>query len=149
MSLTTDVMVLGMTPLFKEFGQEELRLIAFGARKRPFRESEVVHHEGRSAEGAAVVAEGTLRVETEAGDLGRAGPYSLLDEGALLVRRPHTYTATAESDGALIIIDRALMRRMIEEFPNVGERMKARIAERLARIAERAELPLKRLAETL
>ena len=145
MSLTADVMTLAASPLFGEFEQEQLRLIAFGARKREFRRGDVVFREGRPAEGATIVIEGQLLVEAEDGTVGTAGPRALLDETALLSRRPHSYTATAETDGSLMVIDRPLFRRMVEEFPDIADRTRTRIARRLTRLATEAEGPLRRL----
>ena len=138
-------MTLANAPLFGEFGEEQLRLIAFGARRREFRAGDVLFREGRTAEGASIVAAGRVSVETEAGERGTAGVYALLDETALLARRAHGYTATAETDGAIIVVDRPLFRRMIEEFPQIAERTEARILRRLATLASDAERPLRRL----
>ena len=146
MSLTSDVMTLANAPLFREMSEEQLRLIAFGARKREFREGDVVFREGRPAEGASIVAEGRLAVENEAGERGMAGTHALLDELALIGRRPHRFTATAEARGALMIIDRTLFRRMVDEFPDIAERVRVRIERRVELLTREAEGPLRRLA---
>ena len=145
MSLTSDVMTLANAPLFREFDEEQLRLIAFGARKRPFRVGDVVFREGRPAEGAAIVAEGRLTVENEAGERGTAPTYSLLDEVALLSRRPHAFTAVADTDGVLMVVDRTLFRRMLDEFPEIADRTRERFEGRLVQLAAKAEGPLRRL----
>ena len=146
MTLTADVMTLANAPLFREFNEEQLRLIAFGARKRPFRAGDVVFREGRPAEGAAIVAEGRLTIENEAGERGTAPTHALLDEIALLSRRPHVYTATAEVDGALMVVDRTLFRRMLDEFPEIADRTRERFERRLVGLVTDAEGPLRRLA---
>ena len=92
-----------------------------------------------------MVAEGRIALSASDGTRGTAGAHALLDEGALLMRRPHAFTATAETDGMLIVVDRPLFHRMIEEFPVIATRTRARITRRLERIAKDAEGALSRL----
>ena len=145
MSLTADTILLANAPLFGSLAQDELRLIAFGARKRPFRAGDVLFHEGRAADGAAVVEAGRIRLENAAGDHRIAERFALLDEFALVGRRPHVHTMTAETDGSLMLIDRTLFRRMLEEFPDIAKKTRDRLAARLERLAVEAEGALRRL----
>lgn len=100
----------------------------------------------RPAEGATVVLRG--RVELTDGDSGwEAGPGTLLDELALLTRRRHAFGAFALTDVEVLPVERTLFRRLVEEYPDIAARVRARIAGRLAALAEEMEPVVRRMEE--
>ena len=144
-ALLTDTGVLAATPLFGELTDEQRKLVAFGARRRELRAGDVLHREGRAAEGATVVLRGTLELENEEGARDEAQAATLLDELALISRRSHEWTATAATDAVVLPVDRTLFRRLLEEFPDIATRVRTRIAERLAHLADEMEPVAKRM----
>ena len=144
-ALLTDTGVLAATPLFRDLTDEQRKLVAFGARRRMLRAGDLLHQEGRAAEGATVVLRGALALSLEDAEQGMAGPTSLLDELALVARRPHSYTARALEEVAILPVDRTLFRRLIEEYPDIAERVRGRIADRLARLADELDPIARRL----
>ena len=125
---------------------EQRRLVAFGARRRILRSGDVLHEMNRPAEGATVVLRGTL--ELTDGDAGwTAGPATLLDELALLTRRPHSFGAFALTDAEVLPIERTLFRRLLEEYPEIAARVRERIAERMASLADEMEPVVRRMEE--
>ena len=131
MALNADIALLRSVPLFEDMSDEQLRLFAFGAKKRVHRAGETLHERGRPAEGALILMMGELELENEAGAVQVAEPGALIDEIALVARRPHLETARAIEDGAVMAIDRPLFVRMAEEYPDVAELMRQRIGARL------------------
>ena len=99
---------------------------------------------GRPAEGATVVLRG--RLELTDGDSGwEAGSTTLLDELALLTRRPHAYGAFALVQTEVLPIERTLFRRLLEEYPQIASRVRERIAERLGSLADEMEPIVRRM----
>ena len=146
MALAADIALLRETPLFGDMTDEELRLFAFGAKKRVFREGERLHERGRAADGALVLMMGALELTDEDGEASRAEPGALLDEMALYKRARHDATAVAVEDGAVMAIGRDLFMRMVEEYPGIAEIARARIADRLDGILAAVEPVAERLA---
>ena len=123
---------------------EQRKLVAFGARRRVLRSGDVLHEMNRPAEGATVVLRGTL--ELTDGDSGwEAGPATLLDELALLTRRPHLYGAFALTDVEVLPVERMLFRRLLEEYPDIAARVRERIAARMAALADEMEPVVRRM----
>ena len=130
---------LRAAPLFGELNDEQLRLIAFGARKRGFEAGEVLFREGRSADGGVVLVRGYVELTSEAGERVEVDPGGLIAELALVARRPHAHTATATTEGVMMTIERALFRRMVEEYPDIAGHLRRRIAARLDGLLHRIE----------
>ena len=131
MALAADIALLRDAPLFERMGEEELRLFAFGARKRVFREGETVWVRGADAPGGAIVMMGSLELTDANGARRTAEPGTLVEELALARRRPHDTTAVALEDGALMEIGRDLFHRMVEEYPGIAAHVADRVATRL------------------
>ena len=144
-ALLTDTGVLAATPLFGELTDEQRKLVAFGARRRELRDGDVLHRAGRAAEGATVLLRGTLELTDEDGQRAVVGPSTLLDELALVSRRPHAWTATAIGGAVVLPVDRTLFRRLLEEYPDIAARVRNRIAQRLAKLADEMEPIVERL----
>ena len=143
-ALQTDTGVLAATPLFAALTDEQRKLVAFGARRRTLRPGDVLHEMNRAAEGATVVLRGTL--ELTDGDSGwEAGPATLLDELALLTRRPHAFGAFALSAVEVLPVERTLFRRLLEEYPDIAARVRERIAGRLSDLAEQMDPLVRRM----
>ena len=146
MALAADIALLREAPLFGDMTDEELRLFAFGAKKHVFREGERLHERGRTAEGGLVVMMGRLALTDAEGDTREAEAGELLDEMALYKRSRHAETAVAAEDGAVMAISHELFMRMVEEYPNIAEIARARIADRLDGLLHAIEGPAMRLA---
>ncbi|MBA4611509.1 cyclic nucleotide-binding domain-containing protein [Stappia taiwanensis] len=126
MSLARDMDLLRKVPLLADFPDEQLRLLAFSAENVSYRDGEVLFVEGERADGGLVVASGAVMLESENeanGQGDRYGPGSLIGETALLVetRRPARAVASGATD--VIRIRRALFKRMLQEFPDIAQRL--------------------------
>jgi CRP-like cAMP-binding protein len=135
MSLDSDIARLSRVPLFQELNTVQVRLLAFSSVHRELTAGEALFHEGAEAFSGFVVANGEivlLRGEGEAKQkVATCEPGSLIGELALFaeMRRPATAIATRPTD--VIEINRALMARMLNEFPELAIRLRAFLAGRL------------------
>jgi CRP-like cAMP-binding protein len=135
MSLDSDIALLSRVPLFSELNSEQVRLLAFSALHRELRVDEVLFHEGSEAFSGYIVASGEIVMSRGEGKakktLATCEPGSLIGEIALFIatKRPATATATRLTD--VIEINRALMTRMLNEYPHVALRLRAALTERL------------------
>jgi CRP-like cAMP-binding protein len=135
MSLDSDIALLSRVPLFSELNSEQVRLLAFSAVRRELRVDEVLFREGQEAHSGYIVANGEIVMTRGEGStkktLATCEPGSLIGEIALFIetKRPATATATRLTD--VMEINRALMTRMLNEYPHVALRLRATLTERL------------------
>lgn len=140
MALADDIRVLAGAPVFSRLPEEALRLVAFGAVRRYLAEGEVLFQEGTPADSAYIVVSGRLGVLAADGSTTHepAGPGSLISELALVSAVERKFTAIAERDCEVLGISRSLFRRLIEEYPQAGAIIEARIRENITRLASDA-----------
>lgn len=141
MSLDSDIALLSQVPLFSELNPEQVRLLAFSALHRELRVDEVLFREGDEAQSGFVVASGELVLSHGEGRrkkvLATCEPGSLIGEVALLIPTKRPATATANRLSNVMEINRTLVTRMLNEYPQVALRMRAALSERLtATVAE-------------
>jgi CRP-like cAMP-binding protein len=133
MSLETDVQLLARVPMLSEFSEDKLRLLAFSAESRRYRDGQRLFAAGDRADAGYVIGSGRVALTSP----GRAEPVeiaaagSLIGELALIVDGERSLTATAIGDVETIVIRRPLFRRMLDEYPEVAARMQARMAAQL------------------
>lgn len=135
MSLDSDISLLSRVPLFSELNAEQVRLLAFSAAHRELRVDEVLFREGEDATSGFIVASGEIVLSHGDGKarkiMASCETGCLLGEIALFIKtkRPATATATRLTD--VLEINRALITRMLNEYPHVALRLRAAITERL------------------
>lgn len=136
MSLDNDISLLSGVPLFSELNAEQVRLLAFSAAHRELGPDETLFREGDDAQAGYIVARGEIVMSRGEGDdrkiLATCDTGCLIGEIALFIntKRPATATATRMTD--VMEINRALMTRMLNEYPHVALRLRVALSERLA-----------------
>lgn len=143
MALSDDMFLLKGVPLFADLDGEQLRLIAFGAEHRALGPGEVLFREGEEADGAYVVVSGILELweSTRGGEpvrIANASAGMMLSELALATTTERKFTALAQDRADVMRISRALFRRLLEEYPEVADVIRRRIAASLLQLAEGA-----------
>lgn len=141
MSLDSDIALLSQVPLFGGLNAEQVRLLAFSAVHRELRVDEVLFREGEEALSGFVVVSGEIAMSRGTGSrkklLASCEPGSLIGEVALLVPTKRRGTAAATRLSDVMEINRALITRMLNEYPQVALRMRSALSERLtATVAE-------------
>lgn len=136
MSLDSDISLLSRIPLFSELNVEQLRLLAFSALHREIRPDEVLFREGEDAQAGFIVVSGEIQLTRGEGKdkkvLATCEAGCLIGETALFIdtKRPAMAVAARLTD--VIEINRALVTRMLNEYPQVALRLRAALAERLS-----------------
>jgi len=136
-ALNDDIALLSTVSLFRDIGEDKLRLIAFGAERRKMQPGQVLFREGTPADCAFVVADGRFELTRKNRDgqttsLGMAERGALLGELAMVTAVDRTMTAIAPDNAEVIRINRPLFRRMLEEYPDIAGIVRQRIADNLA-----------------
>ncbi len=135
MSLDSDIALLRGIPLFGELPTEQLRLLAFSAVRLELAAGQLLFREGAKATSGYVVSSGGLQLSVGEGKKKRIVTTceigSLVGEIALFVetRRPATATATVQSQ--VLEIERRVILRMLNEYPQIALSLRAILAERL------------------
>ncbi len=141
MSLESDIKLLGTVSMLSDFTEDKLRLLAFSAENRDFRDGQRLYSAGDRADCAHVISSGEVALfapgdsETAAEVIGRG---ALLGSLALIVDGERTMTAVARGRVETILIRRPLFRRMLDEFPEIAaslhRRLSANVRETTSRL---------------
>ncbi|TWF50179.1 cyclic nucleotide-binding domain-containing protein [Neorhizobium alkalisoli] len=143
MALTDDIRLLSQVPLFRELDADQLRLIAFGAERRSTAAGQELFRQQSPAESAFIVAKGRFDLystdRTGKSQIEKTvGPGTLLSELALVTMVERKFTALAAEDAETLRIGRPLFQRLLEEYPQVGRIIEARIRDNIAGLAKAA-----------
>ncbi|WP_417687449.1 Crp/Fnr family transcriptional regulator [Roseibium sp.] len=156
MSLAQDIAILQQIPMLTDFADDQLRLLAFSAESMDYRSGMTLFDEGERADGGMVIAEGKVSLQRRGEDgfeeLDVVPTGTLLGEMSMLVDTTRPCRAVAVGAVRVIRIRRALFKRMIQEYPELAQRLFEAHANRykltvsaLAPIGDRLE-ELERLA---
>lgn len=136
MALNDEIAILSALPALGGFEQGALRRVALSAQTRIMRAGEELFRRGDAAEGAYVVMSGDIALlDTAGGAVAVARAGDMLGEIALLVETEWPHTAVADSPAVVMRVSRALMRRILGEFPASAATFRAVLAERLAALS--------------
>lgn len=143
MSLAEDIRLLSQVPLFREMQDDQLRLIAFGTERRQVAPGQQLFRERSPAESAFVVVRGRFELLTtgrngEARVEAAVGPGALLSELALVTMVERKFTAVATEESEAMRINRSLFNRLLEEYPEIGRVIEARIRDNITALAKAA-----------
>ena len=136
LSLDADIEVLERVPFFEGFSPEHLRLIAFSAESRSLPEKLLLYDEGQLLHSAYVIVSGTLRGESKAQSSAKSGaagkreigPGMLLGERALIIDTRASESVRVESRARVLQIRKAMFRRLLQEYPEIAIRLRARLS---------------------
>ena len=134
MALEDDIAVLSRAPLFHLLDRDALRLVAFAAEGRTLRAGDVVFRKGDQSDGGCVVSRGTITLdaaEDAPASTFVAGPGALIGQTALFTTVERPVTATATEPSRVLRITPALLRRVLEEFPEAAAAIQGALADEL------------------
>jgi CRP-like cAMP-binding protein len=130
MTIEDEIAFLARVPTFDRLGDGALRSLAIAAETYSVQPGEVVFTVGETADGALIVARGTLSLNTERGDEILAGPGTLLGESALLTETKRPATATAREACTLLRLSRAVFLKVLDSYPDAAHRLRDLYAAR-------------------
>lgn len=151
MSLESDIDILSGVDLFAGLSRDQLRLLAFGAEHRFLRADEFLFRAEARADAGFVIVSGKVRLtrefRREPRVLAEAGPGDLLGELALITETRRGASAVTTSECEVIRITRPLFRRMLQEFPEIAEDLREKIARDLTEMSRRIVAMEKRFSD--
>ncbi|MEO1067452.1 MAG: Crp/Fnr family transcriptional regulator, partial [Pseudomonadota bacterium] len=130
-----DIDRLRQADLLNVLDEEALRLIAFTGDRRSVYDGATLFFEGEEADGALFVLTGRVSlqalVKDELSERSQVGEGTIIDPYALISQTRRGTTAKAVGDVSYLVLDRATFRRVLEEFPDVAERLQAYLADHI------------------
>ncbi|MBG6201344.1 CRP-like cAMP-binding protein [Labrenzia sp. EL_13] len=127
MSLAQDIAILKQIPMLSDFQDDQLRLLAFSAESMDYHDGQRLFEEGERADGGLVITNGTVSLQKRGEDgfdeVERVGQGTLLGQTALLTESKRPCRADAVGTVSIIRIRRALFKRMIQEYPELAQRL--------------------------
>ena len=148
MALEDDIAVLSRAPLFHLLNRDALRLVAFAAEGRSLRAADVIFRKGDRSDGGYVVSRGAIALDADENSPSStfiAGPGALIGQTALFAAIERPATATASEPSGVLRIPPALMRRVLEEFPEAALAIQDELTSELAGLTEGLERVRQRL----
>jgi CRP/FNR family transcriptional regulator, cyclic AMP receptor protein len=111
--------------LFKDIEAPELTALGLTLRERALRRGQVLFHEGEVGEEMFIVVRGSIVISKPVKErveqvLARMGPGDFFGEMSLFDRSPRSATVQADSDAALLALDREALRRLTELSPRAA-----------------------------
>jgi CRP-like cAMP-binding protein len=129
-----DARELQLAPLFRDLDKNALKKVALLAETLDIAPGKEIAKEGRIAWDLFVIDEGTADVSQDGRPIGQLGPGDFFGEVGLLGggdRRTATVIATTPM--RLIVLSAGRLATIESEMPGVSERVRAALAERMAR----------------
>jgi CRP-like cAMP-binding protein len=111
--------------LFKDIETPELTALGLSLRERSLRRGQVLFHEGEMGEEMFVVVRGSIVISKPVKErveqvLARMGPGDFFGEMSLFDRSPRSATVQADSDVALLALDREALSRLTDLSPRAA-----------------------------
>lgn len=141
MGIDADVDALKQVPLFAGFSGEHLRLVAFGTERLTMGKGRELYQEGDPADCGFLILSGSVSLYEDRDGarhiVGLAQAGTLLGELALIapIACP-TGAATAE-DCEILRISRTLVRRILEEYPDIAVGLHAKLSANFKSMLDR------------
>jgi CRP-like cAMP-binding protein len=132
MAISDDINLLQQLDFFKVFPEDALRMIVFAAERRKLAEGEKLFSKGSPSTGGYVIESGLIALSDDAdhADLERLGRGALIGEIALLASGERPMNAVARMDSQVIVLPRALMHRLLSEYPHSAKALAEQITVR-------------------
>ncbi len=143
MALDDHIRILSGVRLFAGFTPEQLSLLAFGAEAMRLAAGKKLFREDDDAHSAYIVTRGRIALFREHDgqhvELDTAETGSVLGEMALIADTRRLTSAEAATDAEVLRINRSMFRRILEEYPETAETLRAQIIEDLQALIRRIE----------
>jgi CRP/FNR family cyclic AMP-dependent transcriptional regulator len=127
---------LAIVPIFQNLSKKQLRLISELATELDKPAGTVLIQEGNPGHEFIIVIEGEIEVRQGERVIGEYGPGSYVGEIALLEHRPRTATVVATTPVRLEVIAQREFAGLLQEFPELSQKVKETAAQRVANTAQ-------------
>jgi CRP-like cAMP-binding protein len=143
--MTTEEMMaaLAQSALFKDVGDNALRLLAERAASARYGKGQLIFQEGDRAEALFILIEGAVKITVMSLDgeqmvLTTLGPHDIFGELALLDGKPRSATAEVLQDTRVLAITREAFLTVLEKDRRLVETVFQSLGELLRRLTQRA-----------
>jgi CRP-like cAMP-binding protein len=134
-SVKADAETLRGIPLFARCDPVHLELLIFSSERRPFGAGEALISQGQKGSAAFLVLSGQVDILARSKEreelVGTAGPGAFLGEIAMIGEIPFSVTARARVPVTTACINRNLLLRVAEEYPEFGQAVFKALAEKM------------------
>ena len=137
MSLNRAVQVLQEMPLFRNVDAKQLKVVAMMGESRTYHAGERLFEQGDEGDSAFIVLDGEVDVlvptdgaEHSVAVLGRG---EIFGELAVICDQPRSTAIVAQSDLAVLRLDRSVVMNLIREFPDISVELVRTLGRRLDR----------------
>jgi CRP/FNR family transcriptional regulator, cyclic AMP receptor protein len=132
MALYDDVALLKMQPALSVMHEDALRFLAFSSEEITLEPGDVLFRKGEKSTGVFLVRYGQLSlVVTESTETMELNVGDMIDEAGLLVEVTFQATAVARQKSNVLMLPRASIHRVLQEYPNLIEAWEKNIIRRL------------------
>lgn len=143
MGLQDDIDLLSHVGLFRDFGLEHLRLIAFGTERQVLKKGTRLFAEGDESEGGYVIVSGQVDIVLHRGDrdlvLESCSQAGLIGELALITGNRRVADAIAKTDCEILFIPRSLFHRLLSEYPDKAQMLHMRISQSVRELVQQMQ----------
>lgn len=138
MKLNDDIQKFANVSLFEGFPEEQLRMLAFGAKRKILRSGEFVFRENDHSDGGYIIFKGQVDLFVTRGErellLASYMESGLVGEMAMITSNKRPASALARTHVELMHIPRELMTRMLGEYPELAALLYQRIDQSMKSI---------------
>lgn len=127
---------LQRVPLFSGFEESDLRKVAEKARIVEAPAGTVITHIGEPGDAFYVIIDGSVTVRTPVGAGTQLKPGDFFGEMSLLDGDPRSATIVASTDVRLLAVDRDHFWRLLEETPDLMQRILMILSRRVRRLEQ-------------
>ena len=136
MHLDETAHIMGSADFFSICNMEQRRMLAFASERVVLKPGEVLFRAGDVTDGAYVLISGTLISAPliAGGDAKKIGeaieihqPGTVIGELALIAKHPRRANVSAKSAAELLLVPRASFSKLVEQFPQIAQRVSAKI----------------------
>jgi CRP-like cAMP-binding protein len=141
-ALEDDIRKLARVSLFRALETDALRLIAFGAETRILRAGDTLFRSGDKSDAGFILLSGSIALDEKndgSPPSHMVRPDSLIGEVALLVETERRATAIAREPSTVLKISRELFHRVLREYPQSAQRLRAAMANELRSFVQELE----------
>lgn len=122
---------LRSVPMFADLHDPQMELLAQHAEEHDVSLGADLVREGEEGDRLILIMEGTARVERGGQAIAHLSTNQFVGEMALLDGKPRAATVTMESDGRILVINRATFRALLDSEPEFRDKLLSVLCDRL------------------
>lgn len=135
MAIKSDIDMLGGVPLFSALTEEQLKIVAFSSERVKYQKGQFLYRKGDKATATFVILAGNAEIIASSEHKSTANipvkPGAFAGVTAMLTDTPRGVSLRAVGSVTALKISRDLLRRLAQDFPEIGTKMSRVLESRL------------------